>query len=111
MSEPTPLERKKSAETYARICRQEVEKLRQRQSEILTPQIRPYRDGHGYLSAVPLQMVKSGPLRAFLIQHLEAEALRHEREANRLRFEVITWAEEQRATMQAEISEFNAKRL
>ena len=111
MSEPTPIERKKSAESRARICRQEIERLSDRRSEILQLQVRPYREGHGYLSSEKLQMVKDAPLRAFMIQHLEAEALRYEREANRLRFEVIAWAEDQRAAMQAEISEFNAKRL
>lgn len=111
MSEQTPIERKNAVEARARVCRQEIEKLRDRRSEIMQLHVRPYRDGHGLLSTEKLQMVRAEPLRDFLIQHLEAEALRYEREANRLRFEVIKWADNQRECMQAEIAAFNAERL
>ena len=111
MSESTPIERLRSAESSARVCKQEAEKLRDNRNQIQQLNIRLYREGHFYLSTEKLQMVRDAPIRAFLIQHLEAEALRYEREANRLRFEVIAWAEEQRAAMEADIAAFNAMRL
>ena len=107
----TPIDRKMAAESRARVCRQEIAKLSDSRSQINPPRISPYRDRHGNLSFEDLRLVDTKALRAFLIGHLEAEALRHEREANRLRFEVIAWAEEQRAAMQAEINKFNARRL
>lgn len=107
----TPIDRKMAAEARVMVCRQEIAKLRDPRSRINAPKISPYRDHHGNLSFEDMRLVDTKALRAFLIGHLEAEALRYEREANRLRFEVIAWAEEQRAAMQAEINEFNARRL
>lgn len=107
----TPIDRKLAAESRARVCRHEIAKLRDPRSRIGSPKVSPYRDYHGNLSFEEVPLVDTKALRAFLIGHLETEALRYEREANRLRFEVIAWAEEQRSAMQAEINEFNARRL
>lgn len=107
----TPIARKLAAEARVKVCLQEIAKLRDPRSRINPPKISPYRDHHGNLSFEDAKLIDTKALRAFLIGHLEAEALRYEREANRLRFEVIAWAEEQRAAMQAEINEFNARRL
>ncbi len=107
----TPMDRKIAAETRAKICRQEIAKLRDTINQIKPPKISVYKPNHGYLSDTDVQLVSNTALRAFLIQNLEAEALRYEREANRIRFEVIAWADEQRAAMQAEIAQFNAERL
>lgn len=111
MSEPTPIERKKAVEARAHVCRQEIQKLRDKRSHLKPPKIAAYREGYGQLSAEDVQLVGQEAMRAFLIQHLEAEALRYEREANRLRFEVIKWADNQREAMQAEIAAFNAAKL
>lgn len=107
----TPMDRKLAAERRAQICRQEIVKLRDTRSRIKPPKVSVYKPDYGHVSDTDVQLVNITALRAFLIQNLEAEALRYEREANRLRFEVIAWAEEQRAAMQAEIAAFNAERL
>ena len=107
----TPVDRKLAAEARVRFCHQEIAKLRDLRSRINPPKISPYRDHHGNLPFEDMQLIDTKALRAFLIGHLEAEALRYEREANRLRFEVIAWADEQRTKMQAEIAAFNAERL
>ena len=111
MSEQTPIQRKQAAESRAKVCRQEIDRLRNTRNDLKAPQIAVYRPEYGYEKPRDLQLVNINSLRAFLIQNLEAEALRYEREANRLRFEVIKWAEEQREAMQAEIAAFNAGRL
>ena len=107
----TPMDRKLAAETRAKICRQEIAKLRDARSLVKPPKISVYKPNHGHLSDTDVPLVNNTALRAFLIQNLEAEALRYEREANRLRFEVIAWADEQRETMRAEIAQFAAERL
>jgi hypothetical protein len=106
-----PMEAKRNAEARAKICRQEIEKLRNARNDLKAPQIAVYRPEYGMEKPRDVQLVNIKALHAFLIQNLEAEALRYEREANRLRFEVIKWAEGQREAMQAEIAAFNAGRL
>lgn len=111
MSDDTPLGKKRALENRAKICRQEIEKLRHERTEICAPRIRTYRADYGRQDPSEVQLVDHAALRAFLIRNLEEQALRYEREANRARFEVIAWSEAQAELMRAEIAAFNATRL
>lgn len=105
------MDRLAAAEARVKVCHHEIAKLRDPRSRINPPKISPCRDHHGSLPFEEVQLIDTKSLRAFLIGHLEAELLRYERAANRLRFEVIAWADEQKAKMQDEIAAFNAERL
>lgn len=105
------MDRLRVAKSRVLVCRQEIAKLRDTRSKIKPPKISVYRPDYGPLPDTDIQLVDTTALRAFLIKNFEDDALRYEREANRLRFEVIAWADEQKAKMQAEIAAFNAERL
>jgi len=107
----TPIDRLAAAKARVKVCHQEIAKLRDPRSRINPPKISTYREHHGCLPFEEVQLIDTKSLRAFLIGHFEAEALRYERVANRLRFEVLAWADEQKAKMQDEIATFNAERL
>lgn len=110
-AEKTPMERLASARWNASACRQEIAKLRDTRSALKPPPLSAYRENHGNLTFADVQLVQTPALRAFLIQHLEAEALRYDRMANGLRFEVLEWCKALETSTRAEIAAFNSERL
>ena len=105
-----PIAKKESAERAAASCRVLAEKMRDGRSELRLTH-REYRKDHGLMSASDITSVDGDALRMFLISHMEERAKKFDREANRLRFEAISWSERQAEKMRAEIAKFNAEHL
>ena len=105
-----PIAKKEAAERAAASCRVLAEKLRDKRSELRLTH-REYRKDHGLMSASDITSVDGDALRMFLISHMEERAKKFDREANRLRFEAISWSERQAEKMRAEIAKFNAEHL
>ena len=105
-----PLSKKIAAERAAASCRALAEKMRDGRSELRLTH-REYRKDYGLLSPVDITAVDGAALRRFLISHMEEQAAKFDREANRFRFEVILWSEQQAENMRAEIAKFNAEHL
>lgn len=105
-----PIAKKESAERAASSCRSMAEKLRDNRSELRLLH-REYRADYGIRDAADVKFVDHGALRRFLISHMEEQAAKFDREANRLRFEAISWSEKQADKMRAEIAEFNKEHM
>ena len=105
-----PIMQKERSERSSALCRATAEKLLNTKSEIRL-RLREYRHNNGLMDAVDIPLVDERALRAFLIKHMDEQAKKFDREANRLRFEAISWTEQQAEKMLEEIAKFNLENM
>lgn len=111
MADKTPIEHKAFAEACAAESRKFAAYLRDRRNAFVMPKLALAREVYGHLDAMKIPHLIECAMREAAIASLEQSAMQFDREANRLRFEVMRWSDDLRAQMQAEIAEFNKGRL